>query len=356
MLDAFADALDAEADTIAHYDALNSGVPLRWTRLFAGALGGTVRQAVALGADLGDEQILPAAAGPVRLRRVPWGPTALVAPWNAPSAIAGKKMAYALIAGAPVILKPSPQAPWSAQVLAAAAAKAGLPAGTVGVLIGGGDVGAALCADRRIRAISMTGGRRACDRCGHGGAVHPAAAGTRLQQPRDRARRRRRRHRSGSRRRVLGDDEAQRPVVRGPPYRPRAPAVADAFVEALAERVRAARLGPVLDDATEIGPMAFAARRDELVAQRDALAAAGHTVIDGAAVPEAGWFFAPTVVLGDRIDLPGEVFGPMIAVEPVADDAEALVRASAAAGGLAGYVFSAAIDEANGARRATAHG
>ena len=77
-LRALADAVDAVAERIAVLDSLNSGVPISRTRLFAGGLGDTVRQAVALAEEAGEDRALPADPGPVRLRRVPWGPTALI--------------------------------------------------------------------------------------------------------------------------------------------------------------------------------------------------------------------------------------------------------------------------------------
>jgi acyl-CoA reductase-like NAD-dependent aldehyde dehydrogenase len=68
-----------------------------------------------------------------------------------------KKMAFALAAGAPVIVKPSTIAPHSAELIAEAAAEAGFPAGTWSFIRGGAELGRALVSDSRVRAVSMTG-------------------------------------------------------------------------------------------------------------------------------------------------------------------------------------------------------
>uniref|UniRef100_UPI00109BE14B aldehyde dehydrogenase family protein n=1 Tax=Microbacterium sp. K35 TaxID=2305440 RepID=UPI00109BE14B len=156
-LGALAAWLDDRAEEIARLDALNSGVPLAVTRLFGGANGATLRDAARRAVVRGDVAELPAEQGGVRLHRVPWGPTALILPWNAPSAMAVKKTAFALAAGATVLLKPSSFSPWSAQLLLEGVHEAGIPDGVVGLVQGGGGIGRALVADERIAAISMTG-------------------------------------------------------------------------------------------------------------------------------------------------------------------------------------------------------
>lgn len=346
VLHRFADAVDAAAEEIAVLDALNSGVPIRYTRMFAGSLGDTVRKAVELGAELGDEADLPADQGAVRLRHVPWGPTALVLPWNAPSAVAVKKMAYALMAGAPVIVKPSPFSPWSAELLARAAASSGFPDGVVNTVLGGADVGAQLCGDRRVRAISMTGSTPT------GRTIAAAAAPhfTRLRLE------------LGSNNPVVvradaaiqetaqslfdGMTKLNGQWCEAPRNVYAVGSTAADLVEALGSLAMAAEVGSSLDEATQVGPMAYRARRDELVAQRESWQRDGHTVRGRTEVQPEGWFFGPTVVAGDDIRVTDEVFGPMITVEAVADDDEAVARANRTAGGLAAYVFGGDLDAA----------
>jgi len=92
------------------------------------------------------------------VERMPAGPAVIITPWNAPWLLSTWKLAPALAAGNPVILKPAEWAPLSASLLADLAAEAGLAPGVLNVVQGiGAEVGAALVSDRRVRRISFTG-------------------------------------------------------------------------------------------------------------------------------------------------------------------------------------------------------
>jgi len=334
-LEAFADELDAVAEQVAHLDSLNSGVPISVTRLFGGSNGGTVRSAVARARAAGDAVALEAGGRDVVVHRIPWGPAALIVPWNAPSAMAVKKLAYALAAGAPAVLKPSSASPWSAQLIAEAAARVGFPAGLVNLVLGGAGAGEQLVRDPRIRAISMTGstatGRSIAAAAGpnftrlrlelganNAGFVLPGAD---LEATADQL--------------VTGFTKLSGQWCEAPR---RVIVVGDAapLVDALVARLSRIVIGSSLDDATELGPVAFAARRDELVAQRDAL---GGRVIAVGDIPDAGYFLAPTLVVGADRDPEGELFGPILAIRAARDQAEALAMANTGPVGLSGYVF-----------------
>ncbi len=346
VLESFASELDARATQIAPLDSLNSGVPISVTELFAGSAGDTVRGAAARAVALGDERQLPADDRDVRLRRVPWGPTALIAPWNAPSAMAVKKLSYALAAGSTAVLKPSSASPWSAQLVVEAAVAAGVPEGVVSLVQGSGRLGAALVADPRIRSISMTGSTPT------GRAISASAA--------PRFARLRLELGSNNPAIVLADAdiaataealalgnlklsgqwcEAPRRVLV-------ARAQFDALLGALEHALARARIGSSLDPETTLGPVAFAGRRTELLAQRDALVAAGARTIVAGVAPERGWFIAPTLIAGEGLELSEELYGPLLVVEPFDSIDEAVRRANSGQVGLAGYVFTA--DEAAG--------
>src|ERR1700722_553898 len=99
LLHALAHRLESLADEFAFADAIDSGVPIGVTAMFAGALPDVVRDAVAHAqAQLG-EHVLPSPGGDARLLRVPWGPAVVLMPFNAPAFTAVKKTAYALAAG-----------------------------------------------------------------------------------------------------------------------------------------------------------------------------------------------------------------------------------------------------------------
>ncbi len=92
------------------------------------------------------------------VHRMPAGPAVIITPWNAPWLLSTWKLAPALAAGNPVILKPAEWSPLSASILADLGEQAGLPPGVLNIVQGMGDeVGAALVGDRRVRRISFTG-------------------------------------------------------------------------------------------------------------------------------------------------------------------------------------------------------
>jgi betaine-aldehyde dehydrogenase/5-carboxymethyl-2-hydroxymuconic-semialdehyde dehydrogenase len=92
------------------------------------------------------------------VQRMPAGPAVIITPWNAPWLLSTWKIAPALAAGNPVILKPAEWSPLSASLLADLADEIGMPPGVLNIVQGIGDeVGAALVSDPRVRRISFTG-------------------------------------------------------------------------------------------------------------------------------------------------------------------------------------------------------
>lgn len=340
ILERFAAGLDLVADELALLDSLNSGVPITVTSLFGSNAGATVRDAMRLAVELGDEQPLEAGNRDVRLRRVPWGPAALITPWNAPSAMAVKKLAFALAAGSVAVLKPSPASPFSAQLVMQAATAAGLPEGVVSLVLGGADIGAALAGDSRISVISMTGSTPA------GRAISAAAAPrfTRLQLELG----------SNNPAIVLADADIQltaQALVSGAMKlsgqwceAPRHVFVArtklEELVGALRTELAGLQIGASTESTTTLGPVAFEGRRAELLSQRDALAASGALVIEVGKVPSDGSFVTPTLIIGEELAPAAEIFGPLLLVEPFDEVEQAVKRANSGFVGLAGYVFT----------------
>ncbi|MEU5345387.1 aldehyde dehydrogenase family protein [Streptomyces sp. NPDC020766] len=344
ILLAWADRLDGLGQEIARLDALNSGVPISVTALFGSSNSGTVREAVRLLRERGDVYSVSSDDRPVTVRHVPWGPTALIVPWNAPSAMAVKKLAYALAAGAPVVLKPSPASPWSAELVVRAAHEAGVPAGVVNMVLGGGDVGTAVVSDSRVRAISMTGSTPT----GRAIAAVAAPRFARLQLE------------LGSNNPVVVRSdadvvEAASVIVSGSLKlsgqwceAPRRVLVARALlpdlVSALFAEAGRWRVGSSLDAATRVGPVAFEARRTELEGQVREFAAAGARLLRVDDVPDKGWFFGPTIAYGEGLDAAGEMFGPLLSVQPYDTEEQAVALANAGQVGLAAYVMTTDID------------
>jgi phenylacetaldehyde dehydrogenase len=338
-LEALADALDARASEIALAEAIDTGVPIAVTEAIAGSLGGTIRGAVATARAAGEERLLPAGGRRVELLRRPWGPAALLAPWNAPAPVAVSKLAHALIAGCPAILKPSEHAPQAAGLIARAAVEAGLPADALAVVHGGPPVALQLAADRRVAVVSLTGGLAA------GRAVAAAAiermAALQLEL-------------GASNPALVCDDAdiaaAAAALAAGATKlngqwceAPRRVFVHarrhDELLDALRGELAALPIGSSLERSTALGPLARRAHRDRVLAQVRSL---GGAPVSAGEAPQAGAFLAPTLVPGLAPDAVGEeIFGPVLTLHPVAGDGIALAAANATGDGLAGYVFSA---------------
>lgn len=345
ILETFAAGLDARAHRIAELDALDSGVPVSVTTLFGAGNGPSVRDAIKQAALAAQKELLPAKHAQVRVHRVPWGPAALITPWNAPSAMVVKKMAYALAAGAPVIVKPSSAAPHSAELIAEAAAEAGFPTGTWSMVRGGAVLGRAMSEDPRIAAISMTGSTPV----GRDIAQRSAPRFTRLQLE------------LGANNPAIVREDADieataKALIDGAwklsgqwceaPRRVYADRrVHGALLEALTASAATWRIGSSLDPATQLGPVAFPERRTELLAQRADLLASGARLVAEMEVPGSGCFMPPSILDGRGAEPADEVFGPVLTVHAVEGDEDALAAATRGHVGLAGYVFTADTDK-----------
>jgi phenylacetaldehyde dehydrogenase len=351
VLEDIAAGLTLRADDLAFEDAMATGNAIRTARAMASYIGPRVLGSVAQLREIGDDQVLDADRGVTLLRR-PLGPAAVLAPWNAPTFVAVAKLSSALAAGCPVILKPSEWAPGGCQVVAEvihdALERHGLPAASFQLVHGAGAVGSQLAGDPRVRAISFTGGAPA------GRAVAAAAAPhfTALQL-----------ELGGHNPAVVLDDAdievTARALVDGmtklngqwceAPGKVLVPShLHDELVEALLLHLGKQTVGHCLDEATDVGPLAYQLHQARLQDEIDRLVTAGGTRLTAGAVPDlGGWFFAPSLVVG----LPPEastheLFGPAITVHAVRSVDEALLAAAGPETGLAGFVFGRDTDAA----------
>jgi acyl-CoA reductase-like NAD-dependent aldehyde dehydrogenase len=348
VLDRVADLLDARSEDIARTDALTSGTPIAVTRLVAAFLPHRIRASAEELRAIPRVTLLDAGGRDVRLYKVPWGPAAILTPWNGPSFIPASKVASAIAAGCPVILKPSEHAPASAQVVAECFVEAGLPAGALQLVHGAGDVGAALTADPRVKVVSFTGGP------GAGRAIARAAAEDfkvlQLEL--------------GGNNPVIVLDDADVDVTAegilegmtklngqwcegpGKVLAPRE--LVGPLVEALTERISKLVIGHSLDEDVQVGPISNEPHFRTLQAWIDGLRALGAAIHQPARLPElGGWFLSPTVAEGaDAERATAELFGPVVSVHDVASTAEALRIANANPSGLDAYVFGTDTDRA----------
>lgn len=117
-----------------------------------------------------------------------------------------------------------------------------------------------------------------------------------------------------------------------------------AFERRFTERMAARRVGPPLDPASDLGPLARADLRDQLHQQvRRSVRAGARLLLGGRRLPGPGWFYPPTVLTAVRPGMAAseeELFGPVAAIIPVADEAEAFAAANRSIYGLGAAVFT----------------
>lgn len=341
--------LEKRQDRIAHLDALNTGVTIRFTSMLNIIVTGAWHLANAQLQSGWTHTTLPGPnSNPVHIYRQPWGPALLLVAWNAPSPFMAHKGSSSLAAGCPTILKPTEWAPYGCDIFGEAAEAAGLPPGVFQIVHGGAAVGAKLVADPRIKAVSFTGGleggRAIATTCAHSfkpaqlemGGNNPviifpdadldeAAAGvvslmTSL---------------NGQWCRALG-----RLIV---------PADKEAaLLERVLDKLAQVKLGDSLDMASDMGPMIHSSHLAKIRRQLDGLLAAGGTPHSTTPLPPlSGHFLAPTLVTGVKSAVAqDEIFGPVGTVHPYETETEMLALANGTPYGLEAYIFTQ--DEAKG--------
>lgn len=354
-LERYADALAPRCEEVARLEALTTGAPISQTAMLSFIVHAAFRLvAEQLRGGLLARGFEGPAGSDVEVRRLPLGPALCLVPWNAPAPMAAHKVASALGAGCPVILKPSDFAPHGSGALADAAVEIGLPAGLVQLVHGDVGVGQALVDDPRIRAVSFTGGLA-------GGRAIAAASVQTLRPVQLEL--------GGHNPLVVMPDadldQAAAAVVglmttlNGQWCRSLGRLIVPAELEeALLERCLAAlaqvRLGSSLDPESQMGPIVHSAHLTHLREQITALGGKPHSAT---ALPALGGsFLAPTLITGAPSS-PHEVFGPVATVHPYVTMDEAVALANGTDYGLEGYVVGTDEDAAMAvARRIRAGG
>ena len=352
LLEHIAGGLDERQAELAYEDAIATGNPLSVTTQMASFLGPRVRGARDQMLEVGTSRPLPGEGRDVRLLREPLGPAVVIAPWNAPTFVGIAKVASALAAGCPVILKPSEWAPGGCQIFAEvisnAIARLGLPAATFQLVHGAAQVGSQLVGDARTRAIAFTGGVAGGRAVAVAAAPHFTAVQLELGG-----------HNPAI---VMSDADiaaTASSLVEGMTKlngqwceAPGKVLVArerhDELVDALLENISRLQVGHCLDAGTDVGPLAHASHRAHLAARIDDLVAGGGKVLTASMLPDlGGWFLAPTLVVGTEAPASTqELFGPAVSVHQVDSPEEALQASHGPETGLAGFVFGGDLDAA----------
>ena len=166
--------LESQVEQLAQIESATTGVVITQTRFLIGLIPAIFRGAAQALLRHPDCVVSGSGRG-TEVWHKPWGPALCITPWNSPAPLAAHKIASALAAGAPVIIKPSECTPFSTQLLIDTIAAVDLPAGTLQLVHGAREEGSHLVGDKRIKSISFTGGEE--------GGQAIAAASAKLCRP-----------------------------------------------------------------------------------------------------------------------------------------------------------------------------
>jgi acyl-CoA reductase-like NAD-dependent aldehyde dehydrogenase len=335
-----ADALAQHAEELAVLEARNAGKPIGDARGEMAMVLDTFRYyAGAPERLLGDT--IPVAGGQAWTVREPLGVVGLITPWNFPLAIASWKLAPALAAGNTVVLKPAELTPLTALRFAEIALEAGIAPGVVNVVVGPGSVcGARLVEHPDVAKIAFTGSTEV------GRSIAAGAAQTIKRVTLELG--------GKSANVIFADADLEAAAAAAPMAvfgnsgqdccaRSRIlvqEGAVERFMELLSAAVQAIVVGQPLDEATQMGPLISAAQRTSVAAF---LEGPEPVAIRGSEPEGPGYWFAPTVlapVAPDSRVAREEIFGPIAAVIPFSDEAEAVRLANDTIYGLSGSVWT----------------
>jgi len=288
----------------------------------------------------------PSGANRIMVQHQPVGVSVLVTPWNFPAAMATRKIGPALAAGCTVVLKPAKETPLSAFAVAEILREAGVPDGVVNVITTqkAGPLVSAMLGDPRVRKLSFTGSTEV------GRSLLATAAQTVTNCSME----------LGGNAPFLVFDDADLDAALDGAFLAKMrnggeactaanrfyvhEAVADEFSNRFAQRLAALRVGPGLDDGTELGPLVNEDTRTKVATLVDEATKTGGRVVTGGQVPDRrGYFYQPTVlddVQADAGILDEEIFGPVAPIVRFTDPDEAVALANSTEYGLVSYLYT----------------
>ena len=344
VLRAISSGIEEQSDELARMVALEAGKPIKTARVEVDraifTFSVAAEEAVRVGGEYLPLDWQASTAGRWGIvRRFPLGPIAAITPFNFPINLVAHKVAPAIAAGCTIVLKPAPQTPLTALRLAQIIEQAGWPAGALNVLPLSNEDAGILVSDDRLKLLSFTGstavgwalkqkaGKKkvVLELGGNAGVVICADAN--LEYAADRC--------------VIGGFgyagqsciSVQRILVDESAY--------DRFLSALVSRVQKLKVGNVLDESTDVGPLIS---EDAALRVMDWIEQA---VRDGARIVcgghRNGAMVTPTVLTGTKPAMRVncmEIFGPVVTVERFSDYDESLNALNRSEFGLQAGVFT----------------
>jgi len=337
LLRRLATLVEDDLEELARIESANVGKPISGARGEVGMVA-QVLHFYAGAVDKHHGETIPVAGGVDLTFREPLGVVGLIVPWNFPLNIASWKLGPALACGNTVVLKPAELTPMSALRLASLALEAGIPEGVLNVLVGKGSViGRRLVEHPHVAKIGFTGSTEVGREIMRGAAETIKRVTLEL---------------GGKSANVIFADADLERAAAAAPYavfdnagqdccaRSRIlveRAAYDRFADLFVAATRGVKVGDPTSEATEMGPLISAAHRETVAGFVD-----GATLFRGD-VPAGNGFWYPCTVVeatnDDRIARE-EVFGPVAALIPFEDEADAIRIANDSPYGLSGSIWT----------------
>ncbi|MFF2275135.1 aldehyde dehydrogenase family protein [Agromyces sp. NPDC058126] len=335
----FAAAVDSAVEELAALEVQNSGHPISQARWEAGHVRDVLEYYSAAPERLFGRQI-PVAGGLDVTFQEPLGVVGVITPWNFPMTIAAWGFAPALAAGNAVVLKPAEWTPLTSLRLAELGLESGLPEGLFQVIPGRGSVvGERFVTNETVRKVVFTGSTEVGKRIMAGCADQVKRVTLELG--------------GKSANIVFADADLEKAAATAPSgvfenagqdccARSRIlveRSVYERFMELLEPAVQGVRVGDPADESTEMGPLVAAAHLERV---RSFVPDDADVAFRGSAPAGAGFWFPPTVLTPARDARAAreEIFGPVVAVFPFDDEADAIGFANASEYGLSGSIWT----------------
>jgi acyl-CoA reductase-like NAD-dependent aldehyde dehydrogenase len=340
LLRQFSSVIDSHIDELAQLEVTNAGHTISNARWEAG----NVRDVLAYYAGAPERLLghqIPVPGGVDITFREPLGVVGVIVPWNFPMPIAGWGFAPALAAGNTVVLKPAELTPLTAIRIGQLALEAGLPTDVFQVLPGKGSiVGERFVTHPDVAKVVFTGstevGIRVAEGCARqvkpvtlelgGKSANVVFADADLELA------------AATAPYAVFDNAGQDCCARSRILVQRS--AMDRFLELLEPAVTGVRVEDPSLDTAEMGPLISADHRDRVASYIDD---STNVLIRGTVPDGPGYWYPPTVVLPSTPDdrlLRDEIFGPVVAVVPFDDEADAIRQANDSEFGLSGSIYT----------------